>query len=152
MAQDDGPEPQLRPAVEADRDFARDLHHSCYRPWVEPVWGWDDSRQDQLFAERWDSAETSIVEVDGQPVGSLRTSEHGDHLFIDDIEIHPTWQRRGLGSALLRSVLTDADSRRLPVRLQVIKGNPARNLYERLGFTVTGETDTHLLMLRPVQS
>ncbi len=46
----------------------------------------------------------------------------------------------------------DADLRRLPVRLQVIKGNPARNLYERLGFTVTGETDTHLLMLRPVQS
>jgi ribosomal protein S18 acetylase RimI-like enzyme len=33
------------------------------------------------------------------------------------------------------------------VTLQVLKVNPARRLYERLGFRVTGETPTHFLML-----
>lgn len=140
---------KLRPAVEADRAFARSLHHACYRPWVEPIWGWDEDRQDRLFAERWESAGTSIVELGRAAIGSLRTTEGDDHLLIDDIEIHPDRQGRGLGTRILRTVLDDADSRSRPVRLQVLKGNPARRLYERLGFTVTGETDSHLLMLRP---
>jgi hypothetical protein len=31
-----------------------------------------------------------------------------------------------------------SEQRRIPVRLQVLKVNPARQLYERLGFCVTG--------------
>ncbi len=138
----------LRAAVEADRAFARRLHHACCRPWVEPVWGWDDDRQDRLFEERWDPAHTMIVEFEGQPVGSLRTTDRADHIFIDDIEIHPDHQGQGLGTVILRRILTSADSRSLPVALQVIKGNPARRLYERHGFCEIGETDTHFLMRR----
>jgi len=54
-----------------------------------------------------------------------------------------------LGAALVRGVTAVADVRGLPVRLQVLKINPARRLYERLGFVVTGETETHDLMARP---
>ncbi len=34
----------------------------------------------------------------------------------------------------------------VPVALQVLKVNPARHLYERLGFSVVGETAMHCLM------
>lgn len=41
----------------------------------------------------------------------------------------------------------------LSVRLRVLKANPrAAALYERLGFAVTGETDTHVLMERSPDS
>src|SRR5262249_4500142 len=103
----------LRPAVDTDRGFARLLHHACYRPWVEPIWGWDEDRQDRIFDERWDPSETTIAELDGKPVGSLRTSDRGDHIFLDDIEIHPHHQGRGLGTELLRGVLSKATSRSL---------------------------------------
>ncbi len=33
-------------------------------------------------------------------------------------------------------------------RLQVLKVNPSRRLYERLGFSETGATDTHIILER----
>lgn len=62
--------------------------------------------------------------------------------------MHPDHQGRGLGTELLRRVLARADARRLPVRLQVLKGNPARRLYRRLGFVDAAETETHHVMER----
>lgn len=43
-------------------------------------------------------------------------------------------------------VIREAGAR--PVWLQVLKVNPARALYERLGFRVVGQSDTHWHMLR----
>jgi hypothetical protein len=70
--------------VEADRAFADASTTPVTGPWVEPIWGWDEDRQDRLFAERWESAGTSIVELGRAAIGSLRTTERADHLFIDD--------------------------------------------------------------------
>jgi ribosomal protein S18 acetylase RimI-like enzyme len=63
------------------------------------------------------------------------------------VEILPAFRGRGLGSAIVRDLLAEAHARSVPVTLQVLKENPrARGLYERLGFAVTGETDTKHLM------
>jgi ribosomal protein S18 acetylase RimI-like enzyme len=35
----------------------------------------------------------------------------------------------------------------MPVRLRVLRTNPARELYERLGFRIYGTTETHHLMI-----
>jgi len=48
-------------------------------------------------------------------------------------------------------VLAEADREGLPVRLQVPPTNPARRLYQRIGFTVERETAAHVLMVRPAQ-
>ena len=47
---------------------------------------------------------------------------------------------------LIQALCDEADGRGIPVELQVIKVNPAWRLYERLGFVVIGETETHVLM------
>src|SRR5213078_2380910 len=137
----------LRPATEADRELLRALHHACFRPCVEPVWGWDEADQDRRFDEAFGTAGRVVVELAGEPVGTLRTSRAG-RLVVDDVEVAPPHQARGIGSRLLRRVLADADSEGLPVRLRVLRASRARRLYERLGFTVEGSTDTHLLMVR----
>lgn len=138
----------LRPAAESDRAFARELHHACYRPWVEPIFGWDLERQDRFFAESWAPQERSMVELRGKAIGSFSVSDRGSYILIADIEVHPDHQGRGVGTALLRRMLADADARCLPVRLQVLKGNPARRLYSRLGFVDVAQTDTHHIMVR----
>lgn len=56
-------------------------------------------------------------------------------------------QRRGLGGEIIPSVLREAAQRSVPVRLQVLRQNPARQLYERLGFHIVGETATHVEMV-----
>lgn len=40
----------------------------------------------------------------------------------------------------------EAAATQRPLGLQVMKGNPARRLYERLGFRQAGESDTHYAM------
>ena len=62
------------------------------------------------------------------------------------IEISPDYQRRGIGTILMHDLLRKAAARGISVTLQVLKVNPARVLYERLGFELTGETGTHYLM------
>jgi SAM-dependent methyltransferase len=138
----------LRPASDADREFLRALHHACLRPWVEPTWGWDESDQDRRFDAAFATDGRSIVELEGRPVGTLRLGRDERGLRVDDVEVAPGHQGRGIGTRLLRDVLAEADREGLPVRLRVLRTSPARRLYLRLGFAVEGETDTHVLMAR----
>lgn len=140
----------LRPATDEDQAFLRSLHHACYRPYVEEIWGWNEAEQDRRFAGSWSTADRSVVEMPGEPIGVLQVSRRPDHVFIADIEIHPDHQRRGIGARLLRKVLAEADAEGVPVRLRVLRNNPARRLYQRLGFAVENETKTHYLMRRPI--
>lgn len=60
----------------------------------------------------------------------------------------PEFQGRGIGTKLIQAVMGEAAGLGLPLRLQVLKANRARRLYERLGFHVYAETATHLQMSR----
>jgi ribosomal protein S18 acetylase RimI-like enzyme len=61
---------------------------------------------------------------------------------IEDVQVDPEFQRRGLATALLARTLAMAAERRAgPVRLHTEGHDPAgaRSLYERLGFQVVRE-------------
>lgn len=62
----------------------------------------------------------------------------------------PASQRTGLGARTLMHCPETADALRLPVRLEYLRWYPVGPLYERHGFEVIGETETHWLMERPV--
>ncbi len=136
----------LRPAAHADRGFLYRLHVAAMKDVVAQVWGWDEAWQRQYFDDHFDPSHARIVVVDGVDIGVVAVEWREDAAFLAGIEILPEYQGRGLGAAVIRDVIADAAARGLPVTLRVLKVNPARRLYERLGFTVTGETDTHYLM------
>ncbi len=71
----------------------------------------------------------------------VRSYSHICLLFVA-----PEFQKRGIGTQLLEKQLDEARHLNVPVRLQVLRENLARQLYERLGFIVTGKTETHYLM------
>jgi ribosomal protein S18 acetylase RimI-like enzyme len=63
---------------------------------------------------------------------------------LAEIEILPEWQGRGIGSAVVRSLMREAASRQKPLTLRVLHINQrARTLYERLGFQPFREIETH---------
>ena len=115
----------------------------CY---VERTWGWDEHWQVRHFRERFDASTRQVIQYDGTDIGFIDVEEREDHFSLGFIGISPDYQRRGIGTFLIHDLLRKAAARGLPVTLQVLKGNPARALYERLGFELTGETDTHYLM------
>ncbi len=70
----------------------------------------------------------------------------GDCDFIEEIALLPEAQGRGIGTRLVRDVLQAAQRRGVPVRLSVFTSNPARVLYARLGFRVTGIEEPRMAM------
>ena len=116
------------------------------RAYVAAVFGWDDLDQRRRFDALFDPQGLRVIQADGRDAGLLAVEERADHLFLARIEIVPEWQNRGIGSTVIRSVLADARRRQKNVVLRVLRPNPARALYERLGFRLSGETATHFQM------
>ena len=134
-------------ASASDHDFLKQLHHAAYREVVTRQFGgWVESDQDAWFEQGLGEATFHVVEKDGAPVGALAVQHAPDHLFLMELQILPECQNQGIGTAVLRSVLERAAALELPVHLRVLRQNRARALYERHGFAVTGDTETHYLM------
>jgi len=107
---------------------------------------WDDAAQDRWFEQSLAEAEFSVVEDGGEPVGAVGVKELSDGLFLAELQILPSRQGRGLGTQVLQAVLARAMQARKAIALRVLHQNRARSLYERHGFVVTGQTETHYLM------
>ncbi|RFU48403.1 N-acetyltransferase [Paraburkholderia sp. DHOC27] len=58
----------------------------------------------------------------------------------------PSHQRLGIGTALLKRLIAQAHADRKPIRLRVLRVNPARQLYERNGFTIDRSTEERHFM------
>ena len=136
----------LRPATENDYDFLWWLHGATMRTYVAAIWGWDEAVQWQFFQDRFDPARLEIIESAGEAVGYISVERHGEFIFLSAIEVAPEVQSQGIGTRLIRDLQDEAERQCIPLRLQVLQGNPARRLYERLGFAATGETETHIMM------
>jgi ribosomal protein S18 acetylase RimI-like enzyme len=140
----------LRPAGDPDFQFLYELHEATMRDYVDATWGWDDQYQLEAFRKAFAPTSLSIVIVDGADNGMIAVEPRAADVFLGAIEIHPRVQRRGVGAALVRRVIEEADARHVPVVLRVLKVNVgARRLYQRLGFVVVGETETHYDMRYP---
>ena len=138
-----------RAATVADADFLWKLHRSTMAAYVDRTWGWEDAWQKHHFRQRLDQSDYEIVLLDGQPVGCRAVRWYTGRIFLAVLEILPEFQRRGIGTALLRQVLRDASSVGLPIELHVLKVNPAIRLYRRLGFRRVSETAAQEIMRCP---
>lgn len=137
----------LRPFELRDAPALYAIHRAAMGDYVVRQWGpWDEALQKPFFQERIDAGLMHAIEVDGGVVGVYEWELRDDALIVVNLEIAPWLQGLGIGTAILRDAQRQAGERGLPVTLQVLKFNPARLLYERLGFRETGETGSHILM------
>jgi len=137
----------LRPASRDDLDFLFGVLEASLGAYVEQTFGaWRREEQRARFFERTDPATHRIVERAGEPIGCLAVRWLPGEVRLDRVLLLPAAQNQGIGSRLVAEVLAEAAAAGLPVRLRVLRANPAQRLYERLGFAVTGYTETHVLM------
>jgi GNAT superfamily N-acetyltransferase len=138
-----------RQATAEDKEFLYVVNRAAYEDVVRKQFGqWDEAWQRQHFEETWTPETFEVVEKAGRRIGALSVSRTSEEVRIIEIQLLPEFQGKGIGTVLLQRELRFADERALPARLQVLRQNRARTLYERLGFRVCGETDTHFLMER----
>ena len=142
-------EVRLRPAVEGDVKFVRRVQREAMQPHVERTYGaWDEDAQRARFDSSTVPGTHEIIELGGDPVGCQWIRRHPDALELVRLYVLPAFQGRGIGTHLLSRLCDHARQLGLPVRLRVLRVNPAQALYRRLGFAVVQETDTHLYMER----
>lgn len=107
----------------------------------------DQQHRAQHFHYRtaYPDGEWLLIQRGRTPIGRLYLAEQDGMLLLVDISLLPAERGSGLGTAILKDLL--ADERR-PVELHVERLNPARRLYERLGFATVEEQVIYLRMIR----
>jgi ribosomal protein S18 acetylase RimI-like enzyme len=97
----------------------------------------DDAHHMARLMHRFECAELLLQE--GVPVGLLKVSRDALEWVVIQIQLVPACQGSGIGAALLAEIVDEATQAGADLTLSVLKANPARGLYERLGFVIERE-------------
>ena len=76
----------------------------------------------------------SMVIVAGKRAGYLNVIKGPLPIYIVNLQLSPAWQNCGIGTKLLNRLL--ATHSRNSIQLKTFEDNPAKRLYERMGFVV----------------
>jgi len=137
----------LKDSGPQDFAFLWEVRRSSMKQYLEQTWGpWDEAKERKQFQASLLEFPHRIIEWQGQRIGILACQKFPDWIMLNRIFLLPQAQKQGIGTRIIGEILKSASAHRLPVRLRVLKVNPARRLYERLGFVVTEETTTHYSM------
>jgi len=148
----------LRPFRPDDQEFLYQLYAST-RLHEIAGFGWPAAQQEMFLRMQFNAqyrsyeaaygqAEHQIVEQDGKPVGRIMVLWEKDFALLVDIALLAEHRGRGVGGELLGELVQKCTNNGVPLRLQVLKTNPALRLYQRLGFISTGEDQMYLQMER----
>ena len=138
----------LRPASTDDSEFLIRVYSNVRREEMAS-WGWSPAQQAAFvrmqydarqrgYAAEYPSVETSIISVGGESVGSMIVHRCPSEVRLVDISLLPESRGRGIGGELIGRLKSEAARSTVPLRLSVLRGNPAAHLYERLGFIAKG--------------
>jgi ribosomal protein S18 acetylase RimI-like enzyme len=134
------PDVSLVPASRYDSAALAALFTAAYEGYWFPI-RLDAAAFEELAATLDLDLDASAVAVasDGRPVGLAMLGVRGGEGWVGGMGVVPDHRRAGIGERLLRELLDRARARGLArVTLEVLEQNdPARRLYERLGFRRT---------------
>jgi len=145
----------LRPASPDDIDFEHHLYASTrddLRPLGPEVFnglvGMQFRAQTMSIKLDHPQAERKIVVVENEPVGRLIIDASGSGIEVLDVALLPQFRGNGLGTSVMRGVMTQADHLGRAIRLHVEKQSRAVRLYERMGFVICGDVGMYFTMSR----
>lgn len=101
------------------------------------------------YHARFPDAQYSIILYKGSPVGRFWIGRTAEQIRLLDIAILPEFQNRGVGGALLRSLVAESEAAGKPLRHMVFKMNTAAmRFYERFGFSPIDDVGAYIHMER----
>lgn len=155
-----------RKAKPDDMDWAYQLFRTTMKEYIDQTWGWDELFQRHGFDENIRSSGLVIVSLadntaqNDNPqnvtqditqaitdIGAYSLKQKTDHLLLDMLLVAPHWQRHGHGSRILQHILQQGKAASQPIRLSVLRNNPAYHFYCRHGFSIESEDDFRYRMI-----
>ncbi|KFF94814.1 acetyltransferase [Streptomyces scabiei] len=138
----------IRPALATDVEPIAELRAVVMRPDLERLGRYDPHRVRRRFRDSFDPAHTWIIEVGGAFAGCVALRPTAEAHWLEHFYLAPHLQGTGIGTAVLLDLLARCDRTAVPVRLNVLRGSPARRLYERNGFRLETEDPVDVFMVR----
>lgn len=137
----------FRPAIPKDFDYCERLYFVEMETIIREL-KLDLQAQAASFRRQWDLADVRIIRLDGTDIGWLQSTQRDSTLFLAQLFVAGSFQRRGIGTEVMHRLIAAANEAGQPMTLEVVKINPAKRLYDRLGFRTTGEDDRKYHMRR----
>lgn len=153
---------QFRAAKGEDREFLFRVYASTREAELAPVpWTPEQKHaflrqqfaaQDHHYRTYFQGAEFLVIQIDGRDAGRLYLHRTERVLGVMDIALLPGDQKRGIGTRIMRDLIAAAEREQRSLSLHVEPTNPARRLYERLGFVFAEEAGVYIRMVRDCAS
>ncbi|MBC7711368.1 MAG: GNAT family N-acetyltransferase [Rhizobacter sp.] len=134
----------LRGETPEDIDFSASLYASTRQAELALI-PWSDAEKSAFcrmqfnaqhahYESQYPDAHFLIIERDGARVGRVYVEQGASALLLMEITLTPEQRGRGVGHAVTTALLLHARANALPMHLHVEPSNPAKRLYDRLGF------------------
>lgn len=96
---------QLRKADENDYDFIFNLFKTVYKYYIIKFWNDLDSEFQKYFNDNIFKIERIQIILDNErEIGVLELMENEDQIYIEEIEIEPNSQGRGIGTEIINDI------------------------------------------------
>lgn len=114
--------------------------------YIEIIYSWDE--EDQAIKTKNEIKRNidnmKIIEVNGKSIGITTFIKNEDCYRVGLIMIHPDYQNRGLATSIITNYINVAKSENKRIVIKTYKNNPAKKLYQRLGFKIYDTDETHI--------
>jgi GNAT superfamily N-acetyltransferase len=141
----------FRPAVAKDFDYCERQYFAEMERIVREL-KLDRNAQVASFRRQWQVDEVRIITLDGADIGWLQSRTQDSTFFLAQFFVEAPLQRRGIGTAVMHRLFDEAAHTGHAMTLAMVKINPAKRLYDRLGFRVAHEDDRRFYMRRELYS
>ena len=146
----------LRPITPEDEAFLARLYASTREQELAQT-NWSDEQKAMFcrmqfnaqttdYGKNYPDASFDIIERDGVAAGRLLVLRSAEAVHVIDIALLPEHRGAGIGTKFLRELQEEAKAAGKKLSIHVEIFNPARRLYERLGFKQVEEKGVYLLM------
>jgi ribosomal protein S18 acetylase RimI-like enzyme len=134
---------EMRQAAEGDYRYCYTVTKKNMAVFFTRHWGgWAPA----AFRRGFNAGNVTMILVAGRRAGYISLRKEENSLYIDNFQLSSPLCGRGIGTRVLTEFLTRHSGQTF--RLTTFDDNPAKRLYERLGFVVTERNDMTVKMTR----
>ena len=130
----------LRPVSESDIPWLVALRQETMGNYLN-LSGMSTSQQDLLNRVLFNFKETQIIQSHRKDIGMIKLVREESCWNLIQLQIVPAFQEKGIGTTLIKNLIAEARQADASVILSVLKKNPVKSLYEKLGFQVIAEDE-----------
>lgn len=113
--------------------------------------GWQTSIEHHLRQWVDDLPRTSVAECGGDQAGYVFWEIREGRAVVASVNVAPEYRRRGVATILLERFEDEASEAGLHVaEIGVVRHNPARKLYDRLGYRMVSQDDRYDTMIKHI--